>query len=143
MFASPVNSPVPCVTMILSTPAGRTPVRHDHGSHLISAASGVKAGQTVLVSGAVGRVAVRTARDKGAIVIAGVRKKQLGAAKSIGADLVVALDDQVAVDALAPVEIVANTVSSSVDNTSTEGPSVPSVDPRESSAAAISRPSSG
>ena len=83
------------------------------GSQLISAASGVKAGQTVLVSGAVGgvgRAAVRTAKDQGAIVIAGVRKKQLDAAKSIGADQVVALDDQAAFDALAPVDIVANTV---------------------------------
>src|SRR5258708_37947409 len=84
------------------------------GSQLISAASGVKAGQTVLVSGAVGgvgRAAVRTAKDQGAIVIAGVRRKQLDAAKSTGADQVVALDEQAAFDALAPVDIVANTVS--------------------------------
>jgi NADPH:quinone reductase-like Zn-dependent oxidoreductase len=83
------------------------------GNQLISVASGVKAGQTVLVSGAVGgvgRAAVRTAKDQGAIVIAGVRRKQLDAAKSIGADQVVALDDQAAFDALAPVDIVANTV---------------------------------
>src|SRR4029077_12383083 len=83
------------------------------GSQLISVASGVKAGQTVLVSGAVGgvgRAAVRTAKDQGAIVIAGVRKTQLDAAKVIGADQVVALDDQAAFDALAPVDIVANTV---------------------------------
>jgi NADPH:quinone reductase-like Zn-dependent oxidoreductase len=83
------------------------------GNQLISVASGVKAGQTVLVSGAVGgvgRAAVRTAKDKGAIVIAGVRKKQLDAAKGIGADQVVALDDQAAFEALAPVDVVANTV---------------------------------
>jgi hypothetical protein len=50
-----------------------------------------------LVSGAVGgvgRAAARTAQDKGAVVIAGVRKKQLDAARSIGADQVVALDDR-------------------------------------------------
>ena len=83
------------------------------GNQLISVAGGVKAGQTVLVSGAVGgvgRAAVRTAKDKGAIVIAGVRKKQLDAAKGIGADQVVALDDQAAFEALAPVDVVANTV---------------------------------
>jgi len=83
------------------------------GSQLISVASGVKAGQTVLVSGAVGgvgRAAVRTAQDKGAVVIAGVRTEQLEAARSIRAAQVVALDDQAAVDALAPVDIVANTV---------------------------------
>lgn len=83
------------------------------GSQLISIASGVKAGQTVLVSGAaggVGRAAVRTAKDRGAVVIAGVLKKQLDEAKSLGADQVVALDDQVAFNALAPVDAIANTV---------------------------------
>src|SRR5712692_404205 len=83
------------------------------GSQLISAASGVKAGQTVLVSGAVGgvgRAVVRTAKDQGAIVIAGVRRKQLDAAKSIGADQVVALDDQAAFDAHAVLDMVADTV---------------------------------
>jgi NADPH:quinone reductase-like Zn-dependent oxidoreductase len=83
------------------------------GSQLISIATSVEAGQTVLVSGAVGavgRAAVRTARDKGAFVIAGVRKGQLDAARSINANQLVALDDQAAVDALAPVDIVANTV---------------------------------
>src|SRR5260370_2322498 len=40
----------------------------------------------------------------------GVRKKQLDTATSIGADRLVALDDQAALDALAPVDIVANTV---------------------------------
>src|SRR5258705_1744477 len=83
------------------------------GSQLIAAAIGVTAGQMVLVSGAVGgvgREAVGAAKDQGAIVIAGVRKKQLDAAKSIGADQVVALDDQAAFDALALVDIVANTV---------------------------------
>src|ERR1700676_3948182 len=52
--------------------AGELPLVTITGSQLISAASGVKAGQTVLVSGAVGgvgRAAVRTAKDQGAIVI--------------------------------------------------------------------------
>jgi len=83
------------------------------GSQLISVASGVKPGQTVLVSGAAGsvaRAAVRTAKDKGAIVIAGVLKRQLDQAKDTGADQVVALDDKAAFDSLAAVDIVANTV---------------------------------
>jgi NADPH:quinone reductase-like Zn-dependent oxidoreductase len=83
------------------------------GSQLISVASGVKSGQTVLVSGAVGsvaRAAVRTAKDKGACVIAGVLKKQLDQAKNTGADQGVALDDESAFKALAPVDVVANTV---------------------------------
>jgi NADPH:quinone reductase-like Zn-dependent oxidoreductase len=83
------------------------------GSQLISVASGVKPGQTILVSGAVGgvgRAAVCTAKDKGAVVIAGVLKKQLDEAKSLGADQIVALDDDAALNALAPVDVVANTV---------------------------------
>jgi NADPH:quinone reductase-like Zn-dependent oxidoreductase len=83
------------------------------GSELISVASGIKRGQTILVSGAVGsvaRAAVCTATDRGAIVIAGVLKKQLQEAKGLGADQVVALDDEAAFKALAPVDVVANTV---------------------------------
>jgi NADPH:quinone reductase-like Zn-dependent oxidoreductase len=83
------------------------------GSELISVASGLKPGQTILVSGAVGsvaRAAVCTAKDKGAIVIAGVLRKQLQETKDLGVDQVVALDDEAAFKALAPVDVVANTV---------------------------------
>ncbi|MGB6431006.1 MAG: NADP-dependent oxidoreductase [Candidatus Acidiferrales bacterium] len=93
--------------------AAALPVVTMTGSELISIASGVKAGQTVLVSGAVGsvaRAAVCTAKDKGAVVIAGVLKRQLDDAKSVGADQVIALDDQAAFNALAQVDVVANTV---------------------------------
>jgi NADPH:quinone reductase-like Zn-dependent oxidoreductase len=83
------------------------------GSQLISKASGIQRGQTILVSGAVGsvaRAAACTARDLRAIVIAGVRKDQLPEAKGLGVDQVVALDDVADVQALAPVDVVANTV---------------------------------
>jgi NADPH:quinone reductase-like Zn-dependent oxidoreductase len=83
------------------------------GSELISVASGVKAGQTILISGAVGsvaRAAVCTAKDKGALVIAGVRKEQLEEAKTLGVDRIVALDDEAALEALPSVDVVANTV---------------------------------
>lgn len=83
------------------------------GSQLISKASGIKRGQTILVSGAVGsvaRAAVCTAKDQGAVVIAGVRKDQLSEAKGLGVDKVVALDDDADFRALAPVDVVANTV---------------------------------
>jgi NADPH:quinone reductase-like Zn-dependent oxidoreductase len=53
---------------------------------------------------------VCTAKDKGAKVIAGVRKGQLTEAKGLNADQVVALDDDAAFGALAPVDAVANTV---------------------------------
>jgi NADPH:quinone reductase-like Zn-dependent oxidoreductase len=82
-------------------------------SQLISIASGIQSGQTILVSGAVGSVgcaAVYTAKEKGARVIAGVRKTQLSEAKGLNVDQVLALDDDAAFGALAPVDVVANTV---------------------------------
>ena len=83
------------------------------GSQLIYVGADVKPGQTVLVSGAagsVGRSAVFAANDRGAVVIAGVLKKQLDAAKDLSADRVVALDDPPAFADLQPVDVVANTV---------------------------------
>ena len=77
--------------------------------------SAVQIGTTLatLVSGAfggVGRSAVFTARDRGARVIAGVLKKQLEAAKSLGAHEVLALDDESALNRAVPVDVVANAV---------------------------------
>ncbi len=93
--------------------AAALPLVTTTGNQLISVASTVQPGQSVLVSGAVGsvgRAAVYTAKGKGARVIAGVRKNQLADAKGLNADQVVALDDDAAFAALAPVDIVANTV---------------------------------
>jgi NADPH:quinone reductase-like Zn-dependent oxidoreductase len=81
------------------------------GNQLLSS-TGIKAGQTVLVTGAVGNVgrsAVFTAKQVGAIVIAGVRKRQMEEAKGIGADQVVATDDDAIVN-LPPLDAVADTV---------------------------------
>lgn len=83
------------------------------GSQLILVGADVKAGQTVLVSGAmggVGRSAVFAAKDRGAVVVAGVLKRQLDSAKNLRADRVVALDDPTAFAELQPVDVVANTV---------------------------------
>lgn len=93
--------------------AAALPLVATTGSQLISLASGVQPGQTVLVSGAnggVGRSAVFTALDKGARVIAGVTTKQVAAAKSLQAHEVVALDDGGALAALKAVDVVANCV---------------------------------
>jgi NADPH:quinone reductase-like Zn-dependent oxidoreductase len=82
------------------------------GNQLL-AATGIKAGQTVLVVGAVGNVgrsAVFTAKDRGATVIAGVLQKQMGQAKTIGADQMVATDDDTAIASLSPLDAVADTV---------------------------------
>ncbi|MEO6802216.1 MAG: NADP-dependent oxidoreductase, partial [Granulicella sp.] len=83
------------------------------GEQLIRLGTKIQAGQTVLVTGAVGgvgRAAVWTAKKAGATVIAGVRRKQLKEAGEIGADAVVALDDKEAMEKLGFVDAVADTV---------------------------------
>ena len=85
------------------------------GNQLL-AATEIKADQTVMVVGAVGNVgrsAVFTAKDRGANVIAGVLKRQMDEAKTIGADQVVATDDDTAIANLAPLDAVADTVGRS------------------------------
>ncbi len=82
------------------------------GNQLLSATE-IKAGQTVLVVGAagnVGRSAVFTAKHRGATVIAGVLSRQIDEAKTVGADQVVATDDDTAIASLPPLEAVADTV---------------------------------
>jgi NADPH:quinone reductase-like Zn-dependent oxidoreductase len=82
------------------------------GNQLLSSTE-VKAGQTVLVVGAVGNVgrsAVFTAKQRGAVVIAGVLKRQIDEAKTVGADQVVATDDDNAIASLPPLDAVADAV---------------------------------
>jgi NADPH:quinone reductase-like Zn-dependent oxidoreductase len=82
------------------------------GNQLMSA-TGIKAGQTVLVAGAagnVGRSAVFTAKQLGATVIAGVLKRQTDEAKTVGADQVVATDDDSAIANLPALDAVADTI---------------------------------
>jgi NADPH:quinone reductase-like Zn-dependent oxidoreductase len=79
----------------------------------LASATGAKASQTVFVVGAVGNVgrsAVFTAKHLGATVIAGVLKRQMDEAKSIGADQFIATDDDAAIANLAPLDAVADTV---------------------------------
>lgn len=83
------------------------------GDQLIHRAAKVEKGQTVLITGAtgsVGRAAVHSAKKLGARVIAGVRKHSLEAAKELGADAVVALDDEADVERLGVVDALADTV---------------------------------
>jgi len=93
--------------------AAALPLVTTTGNQLISA-TGIQAGQTVLVVGAagnVGRSAVFTAKQRGATVIAGVLKKQTDQGKKVGADQVVATDDDNAVRNLPPLDVVADTVN--------------------------------
>jgi NADPH:quinone reductase-like Zn-dependent oxidoreductase len=82
------------------------------GNQLLSSTE-VKAGQTVLVVGAVGNVgrsAVFTAKQRGGVVIAGVLKRQIDEAKTVGADQVVATDDDNAIANLPALDAVADAV---------------------------------
>jgi NADPH:quinone reductase-like Zn-dependent oxidoreductase len=93
--------------------AAALPLVTTTGNELI-VATGIKAGQTVLVAGAagnVGRSAVFTAKQRGATVAAGVLKKQMDEAKTIGADQVIATDDDNAIANLPPLDVVADTVN--------------------------------
>src|ERR1700683_3261160 len=91
--------------------AAALPLATTTGNQLLLA-TGVKAGQTVLVVGAVGNVgrsAVFTAKARGATVIAGVLKRQIDDAKTVGANQVIATDDTAIAD-IPPVEAVADAV---------------------------------
>jgi NADPH:quinone reductase-like Zn-dependent oxidoreductase len=94
------------------TEAAALPLVTVTGNQLLSA-TGIKAGQTVLVVGAVGNVgrsAVFTAKERGATVLAGVLRRQMDEAKTVGADQVVATDDDTAIANLSPLDAVADAV---------------------------------
>ena len=84
------------------------------GEQLVRLGANVEKGQTVLITGAlgsVGRSAVFTAKQAGATVIAGVRKKQKEKAAELGADEVVALDDDGDLARLGFLDAIADTVN--------------------------------
>jgi NADPH:quinone reductase-like Zn-dependent oxidoreductase len=84
------------------------------GEQLVSLGTKIQSGQTILVTGAlgsVGRSAVFTAKKAGAKVIVGVRKKQLKEAEELGADQILALDDEDAMAKLGFVDAIADTVN--------------------------------
>jgi len=92
--------------------AAALPLVTTTGNQLMSA-TGIKAGQTVLVVGAagnVGRSAVFTAKQRGATAIAGVLKGQMDEAKTVDAAQAVATDDDTAIANLPPLDAVADTV---------------------------------
>ncbi|MGB6933443.1 MAG: NADP-dependent oxidoreductase [Acidobacteriaceae bacterium] len=92
--------------------AAALPLATTTGNQLLSA-TGIKPGQTVVVVGAagnVGRSAVFTAKERGATVIAGVLKRQMDEMKTVGADQLVATDDDTAIANLPPLDAVADTV---------------------------------
>ena len=94
--------------------AAALPVVTTTGSQLITLGTNVQKGHKVLVTGAagsVGRSAVFTAKERGAFVIAGVRKSQAKEAAILGANEVVTIDDDKAIAKLPPLDAVADCVN--------------------------------
>ena len=97
--------------------AGALPLALLTGAQLAEEAVNAQAGQKILVTGAlgsVGRVAVYTAKARGATVYAGVRKSQKPKAADLGADAIVALDDEDELTALPELDAIADTVGGGV-----------------------------
>jgi NADPH:quinone reductase-like Zn-dependent oxidoreductase len=87
------------------------------GAQLIEKGIRPRAGETVLITGAVGgvgRTAVHVARQHGAHVIAGVRSTQKKDAEGLGADRVLALDSKSDIASLKELDAVADTVGHEV-----------------------------
>lgn len=96
--------------------AGVLPLVTTTGAQLIDHVR-PKRGDTVLVTGAlgsVGRTAVYVAKQEGARVIAGVRGQQKKQAEELGADQIVAVDNDQEIAALPPLDAIADTVNSDV-----------------------------
>jgi NADPH:quinone reductase-like Zn-dependent oxidoreductase len=92
--------------------AAALPLVTTTGNQLLLATE-IQAGQTVMIVGAtgnVGRSALFTAKSRGATVIAGVLSGQIDVAKTLGADQIVATDDDCAIQNLAPLDAIADTV---------------------------------
>ena len=93
--------------------AGALPLVTTTGAQLIERAVKPKAGQTVLVTGAlggVGRTAVLVARKHGARVLAGVRAKEKEDASKLNVDGVVAIDSEEEIGHLHDLDAIADTV---------------------------------
>lgn len=87
------------------------------GDQLVRLATNVKKDQVVLITGVlggVGRAAVHTAKKIGAQVIAGVRRKDLDKARSLGVSGVLAIDDDQEIEKFHLVDAIADTVGGEV-----------------------------
>ena len=93
--------------------AAALPLVTTTGCQLIERAIKAKAGQSVLVTGAlggVGRTAVHVAHKHGARVLAGVREKEKEEASKLKADEVVAIDSEEGIGHLHDLDAIADTV---------------------------------
>jgi NADPH:quinone reductase-like Zn-dependent oxidoreductase len=99
------------------TTAASVPLVSLTGDQLIRRAANVQPGQTIVLTGAlgsVGRCALFAALEIGAKVIAGVRKKQIDEALSLGATAAIDIDDDKSIASLGIVDAIADTVNHDV-----------------------------
>jgi NADPH:quinone reductase-like Zn-dependent oxidoreductase len=95
------------------TIAAALPVVSTTADQLIREQAEVKSGHTILLTGAlgsVGRLALFCALQQGAHVIAGVRKKQIEEAKSLGAVKAIDISDDSSIAALGRLDAVTDTI---------------------------------
>jgi NADPH:quinone reductase-like Zn-dependent oxidoreductase len=95
------------------TTAAALPVVSTTADQLIREQAEVKAGQTILLTGAlgsVGRVALFCALEQGVKVIAGVRKKHIDETLALGATKAIDISDDNAIAALGALDAVADTL---------------------------------
>jgi NADPH:quinone reductase-like Zn-dependent oxidoreductase len=111
--AAPANAWTKMPSGLEMNDAAALPLVALTGAQLVDAVK-PRPGLSVLVTGAVGgvgRAAVFVAKSAGATVWAGVRTEQQGTAQALGADHVVAIDDEAAIAALPTFDAICDTVS--------------------------------
>lgn len=97
--------------------AGAFPLVLQTGAQLIELGVAPRSASRLLITGAlgsVGRTAVHVAKQHGAYVIAGVRSHQRAEAEKLGADEVIAVDDEKQLNSLKELDAVADTVGREV-----------------------------
>ncbi len=114
LVVGPVDAWAPVPAKLDLADAGALPLVVLTGAQLAEDAVDARAGETILVTGAtggVGRAAVFAAKERGAKVYAGVRGKHKAEAAKLGADGVVAIDDDAEIAKLPVLDGIADTVS--------------------------------
>jgi NADPH:quinone reductase-like Zn-dependent oxidoreductase len=113
LVVAPIDAWAPVPAALNLADAGALPLVLLTGAQLAEEAADVRAGETILVTGAtgsVGRVTVFAAKARGAKVYAGVRAKHRAEAAKLGADVVVAIDDEGELAGLPAFDALADTV---------------------------------
>jgi NADPH:quinone reductase-like Zn-dependent oxidoreductase len=113
LVVAPIDAWAPVPAQLDLADAGALPLVVLTGAQLAEEATNARAGETILVTGAlggVGRTALFAAKGRGVKVYAGVRGQQKAEAAKLGADGVVAIDDDGEIGKLPALDGIADTV---------------------------------